>query len=340
MAKSKNHTSHNQTRKAHRNGIHKPKWHKYTKTKGMDPKFLRNQKWAKKHNLGPNEMRRVTRKKVLTEKLKAYVKKKEERLKNAQQKKIEKAQQAGEPVPESKEIKVTLASLPRREQYWATLSSKKKAAKKWIFISPNDRKKEKIFGALKVLKMKTILRKRYFADLRKRNARFNKIKSKLPSAKYVKFDPKTILGPSKKIRKNHKQILADQEQAKKEKKRAKKSQKKPAKPKEAAKKGAEKGKEKGKAGEKPKGEKPKAGEKPKTEKPKTEKPKTEKPKTEKAEKPKGEEKPKAEKPKTDKPKAEKPKTEKAEKPKTEKAEKPKAEKKPKAETKTEEPPAQ
>jgi len=287
-------------------------------------------------------MRRVTRKKVLGEKLKVYVKKKEERLKNAQQKNIEKAQQAGESVPQSKEIKVTLATLPRKEQYWASLSSKKKAAKKWIFVSPNDRKKEKIFGALKVLRMKTILRKRYLADLRKRDARFNKIKNKLPSAKYVKFDPKTILGPSKKIRKNHKQIVAEQEQAKKEKRKAKKGEKKPAKPKEAAKKGAEKGKEKGKAGEKPKGEKPKAGEKPKTEKPKTEKPKTEKPKTEKpktekAEKPKGEEKPKAEKPKAEKPKADKPK---AEKPKTEKAEKPKAEKKPKAETKTEEAPAQ
>ncbi|KAG7013674.1 60S ribosomal protein L29-1, partial [Cucurbita argyrosperma subsp. argyrosperma] len=50
MAKSKNHTAHNQSRKAHRNGIKKPRKHRYTSTKGMDPKFLRNQRYAKKHN--------------------------------------------------------------------------------------------------------------------------------------------------------------------------------------------------------------------------------------------------------------------------------------------------
>ncbi|GIL74889.1 hypothetical protein Vretifemale_4763 [Volvox reticuliferus] len=43
MAKSKNHTAHNQNRKAHRNGIKKPQKHKYNSRKGMDPKFLRNQ---------------------------------------------------------------------------------------------------------------------------------------------------------------------------------------------------------------------------------------------------------------------------------------------------------
>ncbi|CAN0855500.1 60S ribosomal protein L29-1, partial [Linum grandiflorum] len=50
MAKSKNHTAHNQSCKAHRNGIKKPKSHRHTSTKGMDPKFLRNQRYAKKHN--------------------------------------------------------------------------------------------------------------------------------------------------------------------------------------------------------------------------------------------------------------------------------------------------
>eukprot|EP00250_Pteridium_aquilinum_P022618 c2546_g1_i1 orf=208-396(-) len=50
MAKSKNHTAHNQTHKAHKNGIKKAKKHKYTSRKGMDPKFLRNQRYAKKHN--------------------------------------------------------------------------------------------------------------------------------------------------------------------------------------------------------------------------------------------------------------------------------------------------
>ncbi|XP_077242874.1 large ribosomal subunit protein eL29z-like [Tasmannia lanceolata] len=50
MAKSKNHTAHNQSYKNHRNGIKKPRNQKYTSTKGMDPKFLRNQRYAKKHN--------------------------------------------------------------------------------------------------------------------------------------------------------------------------------------------------------------------------------------------------------------------------------------------------
>ena len=35
MAKSKNHTNHNQNRKAHRNGIKKPKKNRYNSTKGV-----------------------------------------------------------------------------------------------------------------------------------------------------------------------------------------------------------------------------------------------------------------------------------------------------------------
>eukprot|EP00197_Chlamydomonas_leiostraca_P002833 CAMPEP_0202857490 /NCGR_PEP_ID=MMETSP1391-20130828/407_1 /ASSEMBLY_ACC=CAM_ASM_000867 /TAXON_ID=1034604 /ORGANISM="Chlamydomonas leiostraca, Strain SAG 11-49" /LENGTH=55 /DNA_ID=CAMNT_0049536295 /DNA_START=81 /DNA_END=248 /DNA_ORIENTATION=+ len=50
MAKSKNHTAHNQNYKAHRNGIKKPQKNKFHSQKGMDPKFLRNQRYAKKHN--------------------------------------------------------------------------------------------------------------------------------------------------------------------------------------------------------------------------------------------------------------------------------------------------
>lgn len=46
MSKSKNHTNHNQIRKAHRNGIKKPKTNRYPSTKGVDPKFKRNQKHA------------------------------------------------------------------------------------------------------------------------------------------------------------------------------------------------------------------------------------------------------------------------------------------------------
>ncbi|KAK4258666.1 hypothetical protein QN277_005089 [Acacia crassicarpa] len=46
MAKSKNHTTRNQSYKAHKNGIKKPKRHRHTSTKG----FLRNQRYARKHN--------------------------------------------------------------------------------------------------------------------------------------------------------------------------------------------------------------------------------------------------------------------------------------------------
>ena len=46
MAKSKNHTNHNQNRKAHRNGIKKPKRERYLSLKGVDPKFLRNRRRA------------------------------------------------------------------------------------------------------------------------------------------------------------------------------------------------------------------------------------------------------------------------------------------------------
>ncbi|KAJ8661155.1 hypothetical protein O0I10_002902 [Lichtheimia ornata] len=48
MAKSKNHTNHNQNSKAHRNGIKKPRQHRYPSLKGVDAKFLRNQRYAKK----------------------------------------------------------------------------------------------------------------------------------------------------------------------------------------------------------------------------------------------------------------------------------------------------
>ena len=50
MAKSKNHTTHNQSHKWHRNGIKKPRSQRYESLKGVDPKFLRNMRLAKKHN--------------------------------------------------------------------------------------------------------------------------------------------------------------------------------------------------------------------------------------------------------------------------------------------------
>ncbi|XP_057648067.1 60S ribosomal protein L29-like [Chionomys nivalis] len=50
MAKSKNPTAHNQSLKWHRNGIKKPRSQRYKSLKGVDPKFLRNMRFAKKHN--------------------------------------------------------------------------------------------------------------------------------------------------------------------------------------------------------------------------------------------------------------------------------------------------
>ncbi|GLH13761.1 hypothetical protein R5R35_009562 [Gryllus longicercus] len=51
MAKSKNHTNHNQNRKDHRNGIKKPRRFRHESTLGVDPKFLRNLRYSKKNNL-------------------------------------------------------------------------------------------------------------------------------------------------------------------------------------------------------------------------------------------------------------------------------------------------
>ncbi|BGP44844.1 60S ribosomal protein L29 [Rhodotorula kratochvilovae] len=46
MAKSKNHTNHNQNKKAHRNGLKKPSTQRYPSQKGVDPKFKRNARFA------------------------------------------------------------------------------------------------------------------------------------------------------------------------------------------------------------------------------------------------------------------------------------------------------
>ncbi|KZV64613.1 hypothetical protein PENSPDRAFT_757147 [Peniophora sp. CONT] len=46
MAKSKNHTNHNQNKKAHRNGIKKPHTSRTRSLKGVDAKFRRNQRFA------------------------------------------------------------------------------------------------------------------------------------------------------------------------------------------------------------------------------------------------------------------------------------------------------
>ncbi|XP_076454744.1 large ribosomal subunit protein eL29-like [Babylonia areolata] len=56
MAKSKNHTNHNQNKKAHRNGIKRPKTVRYPSMKGVDPKFLRNLKFSRKHSKKASEL--------------------------------------------------------------------------------------------------------------------------------------------------------------------------------------------------------------------------------------------------------------------------------------------
>ncbi|CAN8001359.1 unnamed protein product, partial [Ixodes hexagonus] len=50
MAKTKNHTNHNQNRKDHRNGIKRPKKGSHLSMRGVDPKFLKNLRFSRKHN--------------------------------------------------------------------------------------------------------------------------------------------------------------------------------------------------------------------------------------------------------------------------------------------------
>jgi len=63
MAKSKNHTAHNQSRKDHRNGLRKPSAKRHMNMKGCDPKFLKNMKFAKKHNLNKHQIAKKAAKK-------------------------------------------------------------------------------------------------------------------------------------------------------------------------------------------------------------------------------------------------------------------------------------
>ncbi|CAM6031261.1 unnamed protein product [Sphagnum compactum] len=55
MAKSKNHTNHNQNQKANKNGIKRPKRQRSESTRGMDAKVLRNLRFSKKHNVSREE---------------------------------------------------------------------------------------------------------------------------------------------------------------------------------------------------------------------------------------------------------------------------------------------
>ncbi|XP_007462779.1 PREDICTED: 60S ribosomal protein L29-like [Lipotes vexillifer] len=79
LAKSKNHTMHNQSQKQHRNGIKEPR-SQYESLKGVGPKFLRNMSFAKKHNNKGLKKMQANNAKALSahaEAIKALVKPKE-----------------------------------------------------------------------------------------------------------------------------------------------------------------------------------------------------------------------------------------------------------------------
>ncbi|EDL12992.1 mCG14107, partial [Mus musculus] len=64
VAKSKNHTTHNQSQKWHRNGIKKLQSQRYESLKGVDPKFLRSMRFAEKHKKGLEKMQASSAKAV------------------------------------------------------------------------------------------------------------------------------------------------------------------------------------------------------------------------------------------------------------------------------------
>ena len=74
MAKSKNHTTHNQSRKWHRNGIKKPRSQRYESLKGVDPKLLRNMCFANKKGLKKMQANNAKAVSVRAEAIKALVK--------------------------------------------------------------------------------------------------------------------------------------------------------------------------------------------------------------------------------------------------------------------------
>ena len=57
MAKSKNHSSHNQGHKNHRNGIKKPVRNRYESLKAVNSKFLRNRRRAIKFDQNQTQHR-------------------------------------------------------------------------------------------------------------------------------------------------------------------------------------------------------------------------------------------------------------------------------------------
>mmetsp|Transcript_11790 Transcript_11790/g.24326 ORF Transcript_11790/g.24326 Transcript_11790/m.24326 type:complete len:222 (-) Transcript_11790:23-688(-) len=86
-AKSKNHTNHNQSRKAHRNGIKRVKKHRHTSMKERDVKVWRNERYARKGSMRVYKQR-LDAKKAVERGKRPYLKKhsgkgKAERLRKA-----------------------------------------------------------------------------------------------------------------------------------------------------------------------------------------------------------------------------------------------------------------
>ena len=57
MAKSKNHTNHNQGYKNHRNGIKRPKRNRYQSLNGVNAIYIRNRRRAIKYDKNQNKHR-------------------------------------------------------------------------------------------------------------------------------------------------------------------------------------------------------------------------------------------------------------------------------------------
>ncbi|OQV24215.1 hypothetical protein BV898_01759 [Hypsibius exemplaris] len=104
MAKSKNHTSHNQNRKDHRNGIHRPKTERFMSKKGVDPKFLRNLRFVRKANLKAHVKHLGVKRIALLEKLAAP--KQPKQLKPKQPKVASKPAAAAAPKSQTASVKV------------------------------------------------------------------------------------------------------------------------------------------------------------------------------------------------------------------------------------------
>merc|ERR1712227_1115539 len=73
MAKSKNHTSHNQGYKNHRNGIYRPKKERYVSNAMMNQKLIRNTRRARKFDPSIKKNKTLTKRVEARKAIKAKV---------------------------------------------------------------------------------------------------------------------------------------------------------------------------------------------------------------------------------------------------------------------------